>query len=440
MKVVIMCGGIGKRMMPMTTDKSLLKFLGKTLIVHQVDAALAAGLDQFIIIVNPENSKGMQSTLSIFKDVTIDYVIQQKPRGMADALLSVAHLINDDPFILVNSNDIFATNAFTTLLREYELNHGYSAYITAYRVKKYFPGGYLVTNEKNELCGIIEKPPAGAEPSDLINIVIHLHTNPALLFKYLSHTTSSSDDIYEKSLDRMIHDEHKCKAVLYPGPWQAIKYPWHILDAMDYFSCHINRYSSPTSRISESAIIDGNVIIEENVRIFEGAIIRGPTYIGPNTIIGNNVLIRDSFIDADCVVGYGTEIKHSYIGANCWFHTNYIGDSVVEDNCSFGAGAVTANFRHDEASIKTAGDGNKIDTGRDKMGAIISTGCRIGINSSLMPGIRIGANSFVGAHICLTRDLGANKLALAESPYRVIPNRMQSSRSNRKKLRRKLTE
>lgn len=435
-----MCGGIGKRMLPMTTDKTLLNFLGKSLIVHQIETALTAGLDQFIVIVNPENNEGIRNALSDFQDARIDYIVQQKAQGMADALLTAANLIGNDPFILVNSNDIFSADVFTSLLNEHKLKGKYTAYITACRIKNYFPGGYLVINEKNEISGIIEKPPEGKEPSDLINIVAHLHTNPSLLFEYLSGTISSGDDIYEKALDKMVHAAYKCKAVLYTGKWLAIKYPWHILDVMDYFSGHITRHFAPTARISESSVIDGDVIIEENVRVFEGAIIRGPSYIGPNTIIGNNVLVRDSFIGADCVVGYGTEVKHSYIDRNCWFHSNYIGDSVIEDNCSFGAGAVTANFRHDEASIKTIGEGAKIDTGRDKMGAIIGNGCRIGINSSLMPGVRIGANSFIGAHICLTRDLGANKLALAESPYRVMPNQLHTSRKSREELRRKLTK
>jgi UDP-N-acetylglucosamine diphosphorylase / glucose-1-phosphate thymidylyltransferase / UDP-N-acetylgalactosamine diphosphorylase / glucosamine-1-phosphate N-acetyltransferase / galactosamine-1-phosphate N-acetyltransferase len=81
-----------------------------------------------------------------------------------------------------------------------------------------------------------------------------------------------------------------------------------------------------------------------------------------------------------------------------------------------------------------------MDTGRNKLGAIIGNGCRIGINSSLMPGIRVGANSFIGAHVCLNRDLEANKLVLAESAYRVLPNTAQPYQNNREELRRKLTK
>jgi NDP-sugar pyrophosphorylase family protein len=438
-KVVLMCGGIGKRMTPLTKDKSLLQFSGKPLLLHQINCARNAGIDDFIIIANPENIDPIQTLLSSLQNVRISYAVQEKSLGMANALLSTASLIGKEPFILVSSNDLFTSMAYTQLLHEYQ-NNNFTSYITALRIQEYFPGGYLKVKSNAEIERIIEKPPKGEEPSDLINIVIHLHKEPEILFSYLSTTESTSDDIYEKTLDRMIEDGYKIKAVPYTEPWQAIKYPWHILDTMDYFAQFIKSDISPGARISNKAIIDGNVIIEDKVRVFEGAIIRGPSYIGRNSVIGNGALIRDSSIGNDCVVGYSTEIKHSYIGNGCWFHSNYIGDSVIEDDCSFGAGAITANFRLDETIISSRIDGDRINTGHDKLGAVIGRGCRIGINSSIMPGITIGANSFVGAHINLTHNLETGKMALSKSEYMILPNLWSISENKREDLMKKFKQ
>ena len=125
-KVVIMCGGIGKRMRPMTTDKSLLEFAGKPLIVHHIESAVAAGLDKFVVIANPENSEGIRNILSGFHDITIDYAIQQKPGGMSNALLSATQLLSGNPFILVNSNDIFTKYIQTG---NFFQPHGFSHFI-----------------------------------------------------------------------------------------------------------------------------------------------------------------------------------------------------------------------------------------------------------------------------------------------------------------------
>ena len=193
---------------------------------------------------------------------------------------------------------------------------------------------------------------------------------------------------------------------------------------MEYFLGGIERRISPSAAVSAKAIIEGNVILESDVRVLENATVRGPCYIGRNTVIGNNVLIRGhSHIGDNCVVGYGTEIKHSYIGDNCWFHSNYIGDCIIADNCSFGAGTVMANFRFDEGNIRLEVGDEVIDTGLDKLGAIVGHDCKTGINVSIMPGIRLGPSSIIGSHTCLTQDLGPNKMIRTELAYQIMENR-----------------
>ena len=427
-------------MAPIVRHKSLLKFAGKPLIAHQIDSAKEAGLNHFVIVANPDNVTDLKSAVADIPDVDADFAVQEKPLGMADALMAASASLRQEPFIVVNPNDIFDASVYARLLSGYDKNSSYSCYLVAHQTQDYFPGGYLVVNEDNEISHIIEKPPRGEEPSNLVNIVIHLHNEPKKLLDYLAKTTSAADDVYEKALDRMIKDGFSLKAVVYTGPWQAIKYPWHILSAMDYFLDRVTCQISPLAQISDKAVVDGDVTIADNVRVFEGAVIRGPSYIGRNSVIGNSVLLRNSMIGDDCVIGYGTEVKHSYIGDRCWFHSNYIGDSVIDDDCSFGAGTVLANLRLDEANISIKIGSESVDTGYDKLGAIIGRGCQTGINASLMPGVRVGPNSFVGAHVCLTRDLEAGKKAIAEPRYRVLPNEIKRVLEKRQQALRKLVD
>ena len=127
--------------------------------------------------------------------------------------------------------------------------------------------------------------------------------------------------------------------------------------------------------------------LEENVRIMENAVVRGPCYIGKNSVIGNNVLIREGVhIGDDCVVGFSTEIKHSYIGDRCWFHSNYIGDSIIADRCSFGAGTITANLRFDEEEVTVLDNGRPLNSGLNRLGAIIGADSKTGVNVSI-PGL-----------------------------------------------------
>jgi len=420
MKAVFLCGGVGKRMSPLSEDKFLLRFVGKLLLEYQIEQARRAGLKEFIIIGSPSNIDKIKAITQSISGASFAFAVQEKPLGMANALEAAQNMLSDEPIIVVNPNDVLESTAYTSIIEEYQRD-SVTSYILAYETKEYFPGGYLVVSKDGKVKAIIEKPRRGNEPSNLVNMVVHLHTQPRKFLECIATTVTSADDVYEQALNKMIREGYRVKAMRYNGFWGAIKYPWDIFPVMEHFLKHIEKNISPKAAISSTAVIEGDVLIEEAVKVLENAVIKGPCYIGRNSIIGNNALIRcGSHIGEDCVVGYGTEIKHCYIGDKCWFHRNYFGDSIVGNNCSFGAGTVTANLRLDERNISVKVGKEEIDTGLNKLGAFIGNGVRTGINVSLMPGIRVGAGCFVGPHVSLNQDLPAGKIALATENYKIV--------------------
>ena len=91
MKVLFLCGGIGKRMFPLTEDKFLLKFLGKTLIEHQLDTAIQSGLHRFIIVANPVNLSRFEKIAAQYQNAEFEFVLQEKPLGIANAVEKARH-------------------------------------------------------------------------------------------------------------------------------------------------------------------------------------------------------------------------------------------------------------------------------------------------------------------------------------------------------------
>jgi len=191
---------------------------------------------------------------------------------------------------------------------------------------------------------------------------------------------------------------------------------------MDYFLGQLTKQIPPAAQILEKAVLDGNVIIEQNTRSLEGVVSHGPSYIGQNSIIGNAALVTNSVIGEGCVVGYGTEIKHCYIGDKCWFHQNCFGDSIIGNDCSSGGRMFTANLRQDERDTSVRVGGEEIDIGVNKLGTLMSDGVRTGINVSLMPGVRVGAGCFVGPHVCLSHEPAVREMALPAGDYSVANN------------------
>ena len=433
MKAVFLCGGSGKRMFPITEDKFLLDFLGKPLLEHQIMTACEAGLNHFVIIGNPGNIAKIEQITRKIPGAKVDLALQEEPLGIADALKSAQPFLHGQ-LLIINPNDVFSSSAYVKIIAEAEKGTA-SSYMLGYQVEKYFPGGYLEVNSQNELVHIVEKPNPGEEPSNLVNILIHYHNDPEELLRHIETAQSTKDDVYECALDSMLKAGHKIKVIRYDDFWAPIKYPWHVFKVMEYFLDNAQPCIAPSARISEKASIEGKVILSDNVRVLENAVIRGPVYVGANSVIGNNALVRDySHIGSNSVVGYSTEVKHSYIGDNCWFHSNYVGDSIIDDDCSFGAGTVLANLRLDEGNIKIKVGDSLVDTGYDKLGAIVGRGSRIGVNASLMPGVRLGPDSFVGPQVCLHRDLGGHKRALLDSRYRVQDNEVRLDEDRRRGL------
>lgn len=427
---VILSGGTGKRFWPFSIHKSMVPFLGKTLLKHNLESLKRIGITQAIIVMPEE--EGSFPIVQV-EGMNIQMVMQSEAKGMGDAVLTAKKFFGTSPCLILNSGDVVEDMLYENLKKGME--HG-AAFVVGKKVTDYFDGGYLKA-ANDRLIEIVEKPGKGNEPSDLINLVFHFFPDPSIFIDALEKITSDKDDVYERALS-VISRQVEIRVIPYDGFWQPVKYPWHVLELMDYF---LNKKCVPhrgkNIEIRGNVIIEGPVYIEDNVRIFENTKIVGPCYIGKGTIIGNNNIIRHSQIGAGCVTGFNTDITRSYIGDACWFHSNYIGDSVLEGNVSLGSGTVLANLRLDEGDIWSEVKGKRINTGRNKLGALIGRDVRLGVNTSIMPGIKIGKHSFIGAGMVVDKDIPDNNFYFSERKYVLKPNTHEEFR-NRDEFKKKL--
>ena len=437
LKALVLCGGIGNRFRPLQDNKFLLDFIGRPLLLHIVDMLRDAGLQQFIFVANQGNIEAVRRLAQGLDDLACRVVLQDEHSGMAGAVEAAGEYL-DGPVLIVSSNDVVEPSAYLKVVEAFERGDA-DVHLLASRKGQYFPGGYLVVDEQMKVSRIVEKPKPGEQPGDLVNVVVHAHRDVHRLLDALSRAETEQDDRYEVALDTLIREGKRVNAVPYVGFWGPLKYPWDVFPVMEYFVWGLRRRVSLGARVAPGAVVEGSVVLADGVRVLENAVIRGPAYIGEKAIIGNNVLIRGGcHIGAGSVVGFSTEVKHSYIGKSCWFHSNYVGDSIIDDGCSFGSGAVTANLRFDEGIVKVRVNGERIDTGMNKLGAIMGRRSQVGINASLMPGVLVGPGAVVGPHVCLTHNLGPEQRALAVAEYRVENMGEMAPVTEREAMRRKL--
>lgn len=143
------------------------------------------------------------------------------------------------------------------------------------------------------------------------------------------------------------------------------------------------------------------ISIGKNTTIEAGAYIRGPCIIGANCTIRHGAYIRGNVITGDgCVIGHATEIKNSILLNNAHAaHFAYLGDSILGNEVNLGAGVKCANLKLNNQEVSVTFEGERIGTGRRKLGAIIGDRAQLGCNAVTNPGTLMGKES--SCHPCM---------------------------------------
>lgn len=423
---IILAAGDSTRLWPVE-DKLFLNFAGIPLIQYPVNQAKKIGINKFILVCSPLNEANCRKLADLNPSSDIEIAIQKNKSGMAGAVLSAAEKLITQRVLIIGPTDIVEDYLFSEFRELYKQNP--DGILVGKKLSTLEPLGYY-SSSGDIVTDMLEKPEPGKLKSDIAAIVFDYFRDSGLLINKLKNMSSKNDDIYEKAKIELISEGMQFKLLNYNGYWGFLKYPWHILSLTSHFLNSITPQTKK-SNIDISVKITGPVIIEDNVTILENVKIVGPAIIGKGTFIGQNSLIRESMIGQNCIIGFSCEISRSYVGDNCWFHQNFIGDSVIMDNVTFGFGAVVANFRLDGAMINSNVENKKISTNRTKLGVIIGKNSRIGVNASLMPGIKIGSHSIVGSSVAVTLDLPENKyIELKKNNTRILDNRVRLGKEN----------
>ena len=160
-KGIILAGGSGSRLYPSTlsVSKQLLPVHDKPMIYYPLSTLMLAGVKDILIITTQEDNERFKKLLKDGSQwgVSISYAVQNKPNGIAEAIIISENFIKDNKFILILGDNIFYGNNLISIMNEaMRIKNG--ATIFAYSVKNPNRYGVVELNSEGKPIKLIEKP------------------------------------------------------------------------------------------------------------------------------------------------------------------------------------------------------------------------------------------------------------------------------------------
>ncbi len=173
----------------------------------------------------------------------------------------------------------------------------------------------------------------------------------------------------------------------------SITYPWEALSQIKDFILELGEkldrnvfdkidddiWVAKSAKIAPTASLNGPLIIDEDAEVRHCAFIRGSAIVGKNAVVGNSTELKN------CILFDNVQVPHY----------NYVGDSIYGYKSHTGAGVIASNLKSDKSLVTVACDGEKVETGVKKFGAMIGDFVEVGCNSVMNPGTVVGRNSNV---------------------------------------------
>ncbi len=161
-KGIILSGGLGTRLFPSTivTSKQLLPIYDKPMIYYPLSILMLAEIRDILIIVTPRDLLQFKNLLGDGRKfgIKISYVVQKKPKGLAEALLISKKFLNGSPSVLILGDNIFYGSDLEKLLIDNSNQYTLGATIFAYHVNNPKDYGIISFNNQGNVKEIIEKP------------------------------------------------------------------------------------------------------------------------------------------------------------------------------------------------------------------------------------------------------------------------------------------
>jgi len=327
MKAVIMAGGEGSRLRPLTLarPKPLLPVVNRPVLGHILYLLKQHGIVDVVMTLQYlaaqiQDNYGDGRPLGM----NIEYVIEESPLGTAGSVKNAQALLDDDePFLVIGGDALtdFDLTAFIRFHRERQA----ALTIGLYRVPDPLEYGVINVHEDGRVAQFLEKPTWGEVTSDTVNTGIYIVQPEVLRRIPEGQRVDWSQDVFPEML--------ACNEALYgyvaSGYWCDIGTLGEYRRAnADLLNGRLNLgdlgqrigpdiWTGGPVDIAPDAQLIGPIYLGEEVQIKRGTTVQGPTVIRGYTILDNRARVQHSVVWSNCYIGVSTALHGAVVGRQC---------------------------------------------------------------------------------------------------------------------------
>ena len=425
MKAVVMAGGEGSRLRPLTIGrpKPMVPIVNRPVMEHILLLLKRHGITEVVVTV--------QYLARIIQDyfgsgealgMRLHYSVEDVPLGTAGSVKQAEHFL-DESFLVISGDAL--TDFDLSRIVEFHRAQRAVATITLTSVPDPLEYGVVITDNDGHVRRFLEKPSWSEVISDTINTGIYVLEPEVLQRCPAGQPFDFSHDLFPA----LLSDGRPMFGYVSDGYWTDVgtiqEYARACFDVLEgkvqvdlgRQGVRPNLWSGEDADIASSARLGGPIYIGHDVHIGPGAVLDGPVVIGDNTIVEANTHIARSILWRSCYVGERAELRGAIVGDQCTIKTNAVlfEGSVLGDSSSVDDGAIIhANVKiwPDKQIEAGASVTNSIVWGRQGQRMLFRRHAVSGlINIDITPefaaklGAAYGATLPLGSTVAINRDL-----------------------------------
>jgi len=345
MKAVVMAGGEGTRLRPLTSNrpKPLVPILNKPCMQHSIELLKRFGVDEIIVTLyyladEIQGYFGDGSELG----VKLRYTIEETPLGTAGSVKQAEEWLKDDTFIIVSGDALTDLDVGKAL--EFHKERGSDATIVLKHVDNPLEFGVVVTDDNGRVRRFLEKPSWGEVFSDTVNTGMYILEPSVFQYMAAGQNCDWSQDVFPK----LLADEKPMFGYIMKDYWTDVG------SLQQYRQAQYDMLEGKTALPIGGRCEGSDIWIDEGTIVNRDAQLIGPVVIGKNcTIKAGAIIGPDTVLGDNCLVEDGAIVERSIV-----WDSNYIGSdtrltacivcfrSTIKNDCNIQEGAVVGDRCH----------------------------------------------------------------------------------------------